>query len=183
MTTPTLDANRMRIAKLMLQGYSAAACAEALGLSASYISELQNDKTFADYYNSLQIKKAEAESTRIAVVDKLIDRTLVSLSNTIQFVTDPSKLVNTTKQLVEIKQMLTPQMAGAQATVVVNNIVSLQVPKHLAQRIVKTAQNEVIEVDGVSLVAKPSSEVLKMAGGTSEIKTISQEEFAEAAKG
>lgn len=155
-----------RVAELMAAGHSQADTAQQLGITASYVSQLQQDDEYQRLYNKLVNATKISTHQQAAAIDSHYDRVELKLAEFIDanssaviasLASKPATLLSTIKVINGLKRRGVGEGQPAQQTAAVN----LQLPSFLLEAVLpdvrKNANNEVIEVSGKPLVSLPSS--------------------------
>jgi hypothetical protein len=152
--------DKEKIKELLGTGLSNEIVASAVGCDPSYISQLLSIPEFADSVAALRTASLMAASRQ--------DKNLASIEE---------RLTSQLSEMVESRQIYKP-MDVVRTLVAINNtkrrgmpvtdtvasqqlVVNLAIPVKLVQNFVANSNGEVIEVDGKTLVTKPSSDLLR----------------------
>lgn len=148
-----------KIKELLGSGLSNEVVASSLGVSASYISQLMSKENFYNDVVELRTKSLAAHTVRDRNIDGIEDLLLDKLHEVINngMVYKPNDLLRCFQVINAAKRRGAP----AQESAVINNtVVSLRLPEATTLAFKTNRENEVIEVEGKTLVTMPSSALL-----------------------
>lgn len=152
-----------RIKQLLGAGVQAEAVARAVGVSASYISQLMADEEFSNEIALLRsdslVASTEHDNKLNAIEGELADK----LADILPLMHKPSDLLRAFA-IVNRAQRRGVQQQGN--STVNNNFVQIVIPQRVAQNFVLDSSNTLIEADGKPLVTMPSHQLLKTLAGT-----------------
>jgi hypothetical protein len=145
-----------RIIELLGQGVPAAQVALHVGCDPSYVSQI-----LADENNSLRVQELRATHFEAHVAhDKRIDmaeqKALARIESLVDFITKPSEAARVFSLLNQAKRQ-TLEAGNSQA--MPSTIVNLQLPDAARISFTVTADRQVIEVEGRSMVTMPAKNV------------------------
>lgn len=159
--TPNFTATQTRAIELLGDGHSQVAVSRALGLSESRLSQLMDDKHFAQavadkrfaklsYYDDLDKKYDKLEMDALNKLEKAMP--LVSI-------TAPEKLIKIIQTLNGAKRR--GHDVDPSQTINHHTIVNLTLPTAVLTRFTTSPQtNEVVEIDGKPLVTASPSKIV-----------------------
>lgn len=156
---------RDRALELLGAGVSQEATASALGVTASYISQLMADAEFARQVAEMRFKQLHAHTKRDNKYDALEDKLLDRMEQSLPMMLKPNEIlramqvVNAAKRRGSQAQELP---VGQHAQVVLN------MPVKLVQKFATNILNQVITVEGKDLITIPPQELLKKLGVTDD---------------
>lgn len=152
---------RDRALELLGAGVSQEATASALGVTASYISQLMAEEEFAKQVAEMRFTQLHAHTKRDNKYDGIEDKLLDRMEQSLPLMIKPNEIlralqvVNAAKRRGSQAQELP---VGQHAQVVLN------MPVKLVQKFVTNIQNQVIAVEGKDLITIPPQELLKKVG-------------------
>lgn len=133
--------------------------AAALGCDPSYISQLLSDPQFAEQVAAKRVAAARQGAEMDALADAIEGKALQNLEKYMGFINDPMKLLKVVETMNRVKRRtasdLQPQTGSAQ-------IVNVILPQVMVKNFTVSQNNEVIEVDGQSLLTMPSQNFKQM---------------------
>jgi transcriptional regulator with XRE-family HTH domain len=151
--------------ELLGAGVSQEAVASALGVTASYISQLMADKDFAQQVADKRFTQLHQHTVRDNKYDTIEDRLLERMEQSLPMMIKPNEIlraiqvVNAAKRRGSQAQELP---VGQHAQVVLN------IPIKLVQKFTTNILNQVITVEGKDLITMPPQTLLKKVGATDE---------------
>lgn len=149
--------DKERIQVLLGSGISPEIVSATVGCDPSYISQLMSDEEFRSRVLALRIESLTADTARDRQIDEIEDVLISKLKAGLDY------LVSTKDILRAYAVVNAAKRRGAKASdtnVVNNNIVNLILPRIVVQRYTVSKTNEVIEVEGKSLVTIPAQRLL-----------------------
>ena len=154
--------NKEQIKELLGSGLAPGVVASAVGCDHSYISQLLGDEVFAGEVATLRTISLTADTKRDSSIDAIEDKLLAKLD---EVVTDgafykPRDLLSAVAVVNKLQRRGKPIGSGA-GPATVNNIVNIQLPAHVSKKFVTNRTNEVIEVEGQTLVTMPAHQLLR----------------------
>lgn len=155
----TLNQVQTQMLELLGAGVPAVQVASACGVSESYVSQCLADEEFS---KRVTLKKSERAGQYIKHdnnIDSLEDKVLQKLERLLPLVTKPMDAARIFQTLNNAKRKSDPTSGQASSP---NVIVSVELPEAAAVHFKMTAQNQVIEVEGRSMVPMPAGQVASM---------------------
>lgn len=152
--------DKNQIKELLGTGLSNEIVASAIGCDPSYISQLMADERFAGEVIALRTAALQANNKRDGRIDSIEDSLIEKLKECVDtgVIYKPNDILRSFNVVNNAKRRGVP----AQQNVTVNNqVVNLVLPPILVRQFVTDSRNEVVEVDGQTLVTMPSSSLLK----------------------
>lgn len=147
-----------RILALLGNGVAPSATAAAVGCDPSYVSQLLKDDGFAAEVAELRSVSLMAATERDKRWDTLEDKLLAKLDDLIPFMVRPMEVV---KALTAANAAKRRGAASDNAAQGVTNVVVLQLPPIVKQRFELNNRQEVVEVDGRTLLTIDGTQLLK----------------------
>lgn len=147
-----------RAMHLLGLGIPAEQTAAALGVTASRISQLLAEKTFADRVSALRYENLQKHNKRDAAYDTLEDKLTAKLEKSLPLLVRPDQI------LAAIKVVNGAKRRGTTSTVTNttnNTVVNLVMPVKVAQQFVKNVNNQVIKAGEQVLQTMQSSDLLR----------------------
>lgn len=154
---------KQEAATLLASGLSLTAAASKLGVTVGYLSQIQEDSEYQRYYQQLVSRQRVVTHSTVSKIDghydslelkfaELIDRNSeVVLASMVQ---DPKTILRAMETFNKLKRRSVGESVGAASE---NEVVRLVLPDYIVSSctpVVKhNSQNEVIEVDGRTLVS------------------------------
>jgi hypothetical protein len=156
--------NKEKIKQLLGTGLSNEIVASAVGCDQSYISQLLADEQFAAEVTALRVVALTANSERDKNIDSIEDRLIGKLSEAVDMglIYKPGDVLRSFAVVNAAKRRGVAAHEGAKVR---EAVVTLTIPTVVINQFVTNTLGEVIEVDGQTLVTKPSSELLKELAG------------------
>lgn len=154
-----------RALELLGAGVSQEAVASALGVTASYVSQLMADKDFALKVAEMRFEQLHQHTVRDNKYDTIEDKLLIRMEQALPLMIKPNEIlraiqvVNAAKRRGSQAQELP---VGQHAQVVLN------MPIKLVQKFTTNILNQVIAVEGRDLITIPPQELLKKVGVTDD---------------
>ena len=143
-----------RICDFLGSGLSPEVVSSAVGVQASYVSQLLSDEAFAGTVTALRLEKLQDKTDRDSKYDSLEDKLLAKMDNVIQFMTKPMDIVRALTLVNSTKRRGTPDDAGT--TINNNAIITLVLPESLMPKFTSDINNQVVAVGGQTLVTMQS---------------------------
>lgn len=161
-----------RIKTLLGNGMSNDVVANAVGVSPSYISQLMSDEQFHRDVVDLRVKNHSQVTERDRSWDGIEDSLLTKLTEIIPYMTRPNDILNALKTANAAKRRsVQSQEAMAQTA----QVVTLNMPVKVIHNYVTNSRNEVVEVDGQTLVTMPAAVLMqKLLEARPESKSYEQ---------
>lgn len=150
--------DKNQIKELLGTGLSNEIVATAIGCDPSYISQLMADEHFAGEVVALRTKALTEYNRRDGDINELEDITLEKLKEVLPTLYKPADVLRAFNVINNAKRRGVP---ATQNITVNNQVVNLVLPPILVRQFVTDSRNEVVEVDGQTLVTMPSSSLLK----------------------
>lgn len=154
--------NKEQIKELLGSGLSPSVVASAVGCDASYISQLLGEESFAGEVGELRSKSLTADAKRDASIDSIEDSLLSRLKEAVDDggFYKPRDLLSAVAVVNKLQRRGKPIGPGA-GIGVVNNIVNISLPAHVTRKFTTNRTNEVVEVEGKTLVTMPAHQLLR----------------------
>lgn len=156
-----------QIKELLGQGLSNTVVASAVGCSPGLITQLLSDETFSQEVTTLRAASLTAATKRDRSIDTIEDKLIARLHSIADYIHKPMEIV---AALSAVNKMVRRGNPAQQGHVINQTVVNLNLPSRSLQEYVKSAQGEVIEVAGQSLVTMPAAQLLN------KLKQTAQEE-------
>ena len=155
--------NKDQIKELLGNGLTPAVVASAVGCEASYISQLLSEESFANEVAAKRTVALAADSKRDATIDGIEDSLLSQLASVVSdgAFFRPRDLLSAVAVVNKLQRRGKPINGSAVGSGVVNNIVNISLPTHVSKKFVTNRANEVIEVEGQTLVTMPAHQLLR----------------------
>lgn len=152
-----------QIKALLGSGLSNEIVATATGCTASYISQLMAEPEFASSVVKMRSDNLQAATLRDRRMDALEDQLLTTLEAGIDLIYKPRDVISALLNINKLQRRGAPTQQAMQPH---TTVVQLNIPQHLVQQNVNThvvlsANKEVIEVDGQTMVTIQSHQLLK----------------------
>lgn len=157
-----MSINKQQIKDLLGNGLTITVVANAVGCDASYISQLLSDDVFAAEVSEKRTKALTADTIRDTTIDGIEDRLLSKLSEVVDdgaFVR-PRDLLSAVAIVNKLNRRGKPIHQGINPGTI-NNIVNISLPPQVQRRFATNTVNEVIEVEGRTLVTMTAHQLLK----------------------
>lgn len=153
-----LDKNQVK--ELLGTGLSNEIVASAVGCDQSYISQLMADPNFANDVIALRTKALQSHNKRDSKLNDLEDILIDKYREVVDTgaIYKPNDIL---RSLAVINKANRRGVPAQQNVTVQNQVVNLVLPPILVRQFVTDRRNEVVEVDGQTLVTMPSSTLLK----------------------
>ena len=137
--------------KLLGNGLGAEVVAQAVGCSASYITQLLSDDDFAQEVAERRVKNLSANTARDRKIDDIEDSILQKLGNAVDMnmIYKPNELLRAFQVINAAKRRGTTVNDGGQITK--NTIINLNLPARSLQQFTITSEGEVVEAGGQTL--------------------------------
>lgn len=163
-----------RILALLGNGVNPSATAAAVGCDPSYITALLKDDAFASEVAARRSTSLMAATERDNKWDSLEDKLLAKLEDLLPFMMRPMEVVKALAAVNSAKR----RGVGANESQQVTNIVVLQLPSVIKQRFQLNDRQEVVEVDGRTLLTIDGAQLLKgLKDGTSNHRQLATAEI------
>lgn len=161
------DGTQGKILEMLGNGLSPEIVASALGISASYISQLLQEPEYARQVTEKRFLNLQAATTRDRSYDALEDALLDKMADLLPLMYKPHEVLRAISVINAAKRR------GASApenTVINNTVVQLSLPIHLVTRFIKDANNQVVVTGEQELItinaAKLSQKLTPQIAGT-----------------
>lgn len=152
-----------RIISLLGQGLSAEIVATAIGCDPSYISQLLSNEEIHRKVSELRIQNLQAATQRDNKWDSIEDKLLEAMAAKVESSADfmkPGDLI----RFLAVVNAAKRRGAQTQETMVVNNtIVNLTIPQQAVRMFTMNSSNQVIQVEGQSMLTLPSTNMRDLA--------------------
>lgn len=172
--------DKEQVRELLGSGLGPETVASAVGCDVSYVSQLLADEVFAGEVSALRTVALQSYSKRDssinAIEDKLLDKLAVMIEDNAFY--KPKDILHAAATVNRMVRRGVVNTSGGAITV--NNIVQLTLPQHVVRKFTTNRTNEVVEVEGQTLVTMPAHQLLRGLAENSEGKT--SERYKEAAK-
>lgn len=155
-----------RAAHLLGLGIGPEQVAAALGVTASRISQLLAEKTFADRVSVLRYKSMQKHNKRDSDYDRLEDSLISKLERSLPLLVRPDQI------LAAVKVINGAKRRGASSSVSAiqqNTTVTLVMPTKITQQFVTNINNQVIKAGDQNLQTMQSSELLRKVETAKEL--------------
>lgn len=161
-----------RALALLGTGISTEKVASALGISASRISQLMSDETFAAQVVALRYDNLQKFNIRDGNYDDLEDLVLKKLKDAIPLMFKPDTILKALQTLNSAKRrgQSAPESITDQQT-----IVTIVLPKQITQKFTTNIDNQVINAGGQNLQTMQSGSLLALAEKKEAERLISHE--------
>lgn len=155
--TKHYDGNAGRALDMLGNGLTPAACAQALGISESYVSQLLSDEEFSKQVTAKRFTNLQKHAERDNSYDELEDKLLTKMSDLLPFMHKPMEVLRALQIINGAKR----RSAGStQDNVTVHStIVTLQLPQMIQNKFIKNSNNQVISAGDQELVTIDSSQL------------------------
>lgn len=159
MTAVASTTTEDRALSLLGNGVSAEATANALGVTASRISQLLSNKEFADQVALLRYENLQSHNSRDSKYDALEDKLIVELEKKLAFMFRPTDILKAIQVINGAKRrgQSTPEQVTNQ-----QNIVNLLLPTQITQKFTTNITNQVVKAGEQDLVTMQSGNLLSL---------------------
>lgn len=144
-----------KIIEMLARGYSAAVVSSALGVTESYISQLQADQNIRDQIATKRMAALTAKAETDDSIDELENKALARMHQLIPLVTKPMEAL----RIFQVANTATRRAAPTLATEAQGVTVVLNLPEAAAVQFKLSTDKQVVEVDGRSLSSMPSKQL------------------------
>lgn len=170
--------NRDAAKEMLGMGMKAVNVAAALGCDPSYISQLLAEPGFAQEVAAKRIEHAKRGAEADELADDIELSALKQLKRMMGFVTKPMDLLRIAEGANKLKRRTASDLQPSSSAA---NIVNVILPPVMVKNFTVSENNEVIEVDGQSLLTLPSQNFRQMVkdGRLVPAKEIEHEHEAE----
>ena len=148
-----------KIKNLLGSGLSNEIVASTIGCHPSYISQLMSDENFYSAVIEKRTQTLASHTIRDRNLDGIEDKLIAKLSELIE-----SNMVYKPQDLLRMFAVINAAKrrgVGVQDSTVVNNtVVNLQISRTVKTKFTTNAQNEVVEIEGKSMVTMPAAQLL-----------------------
>lgn len=149
-----------KILELLGAGLGPAVVASTLGITESRISQLLAQEAFATKVIAARLARVKGTVDRDNKWDKIEDALLEKLENIIVFIADPMKIIRMLQVVNAAKRRGAGAMEG-QGAASAGTIVQITGPARVLMQFITNGNNEVIDVNGRSLVPMQSKAVME----------------------
>lgn len=158
-----LTAQQEKAVSLLGQGIQAERVAEALGVTASAISQLVSDPEVAERIAELRYNALEAHNVRDNKYDTLEDRLIDQLSDLLPLMTKPMEILRSIQVINAAKRRgaSTPQSITGQQT-----HFTLVLPTVIMQKFSTNVNNQVVAIENKELLTIQSNSLLETINDT-----------------
>ena len=163
--TSTTSNVRDRALTLLGNGIPHSAVAAALGVDASYITQLMSDEDFSEKVTEAKFTTLSKYNEHDSSIDALESKILVKMSESLPFMTKPLELLKSFQVLNSAKRK---GHATAEPVTTKQTIVQLILPEITLQKFQSNIHNQVVQVGERSLVTMPSKQLLQIT----EVKNV-----------
>ncbi len=173
-SSPTLTSIESRALKLLGEGVAAEHVAAALGVTASYISQLLSDEGFSSQVAELRYANLSKHNERDASLDSLEDALIEKLSKSVSFIMRPMEMVRALQVVNAAKRR---GSSAPDAILTKQQVVNITLPSVAINKFVTNVQNQVVQSGGQSLITMQSGELLAKLKETpnDSLRTIAAE--------
>lgn len=147
-----------RALELLGSGVPQESVASALGVTASYISQLLSDKNFAAAVTKLKYEALTKHTERDAKYDELEDTLLGKLDKSVSLLFKPLDIMRALKIVNEAKRRGTD---SKESIIAQQNIVEITMPTQIVQQFTTNVVNQVITAGDQDLTTIQSGDLLK----------------------
>lgn len=155
-----MNSTEERALTLLGSGIAGEAVASALGVTASYISQLLSDEEFSEQVTALRYENLQKHNHRDNTYDTLEDKLLVKLENSLPLMYKPAEVLKAIQIVNGAKRR--GQSAPDQVTNQ-QNIVNLVLPTVILEKFATNLNNQVVRVGKQELLTLPSNQLLETA--------------------
>lgn len=150
-----MDSKRDRIISLLGQGYAQATVASALGITASYVSQVAEEDDVREQVSQLRVGKLQERVEDDVKLEALERKSLQMIADKMPFVKSPMEAARIFQTLNSAKRKTANSVQENDANSV--ETVTITLPKSAASIHIQLNQNnQVIEVEGRSMAPLPS---------------------------
>ena len=153
-----MNSTEERALALLGSGIAAEAVASALGVTASYISQLLSEDEFSDQVTTLRYENLQKHNQRDDIYDTLEDKLLVKLEKALPLMYKSGEILKAIQIVNGAKRR--GQSAPDQVTNQ-QNIVNLILPTVVLEKFAINMNNQVIKVGDQELLTLPSNQLLE----------------------
>jgi hypothetical protein len=153
-----MNSTEERALALLGSGVAAESVASALGVTASYISQLLSDDHFANQVTTLRFENLQQHNQRDSTYDSLEDKLLAKLEKAIPMMYKPAEVLKAIQIVNGAKRR--GQSAPEQVTNQ-QNIVNLVLPTVVLEQFTTNINNQVVKVGNQELLTLPSNQLLE----------------------
>jgi hypothetical protein len=157
-----------RILALLAAGLPPVMVASAIGVEASYVSQLLADPLFAAEVASKRVAELESMRARDAKYDGLEDSFLEKLESLLPMMYKPRDVLTALQMVNAAKRRSAEIINPVQSQATINNVVVLQLPAKIVNTFELNKQNEVVSIDDKALVAMPTQALMKLVSVSNE---------------
>lgn len=168
-----LTTTENRLLECLQNGMTAADAAAHVGVSAAFVSQTLKDKDFKNKLATARIEKLQAYTVRDDLWNKLEDKTLKRLEESVDGEFNSMKLLKIA-QVANAAKRRGAELADELANIngETRHVVTILVPEILRSRFVRNAENEITEVNGRELKTVDASVFVSMANTAKEIAHV-----------
>lgn len=163
-----LSSTETRAMELLGSGCAPETVAAALGVTASRISQLLADESFAIAVADLRFQNLQRHTAIDSSYDTMEEQLLVKLQDLIPLMLRPMEVLKALQVLNAAKRR---GAAGVPQTIQHQQIVNITIPVFMKQQIITDVNNQVVQIGNKDLVTIQPSVLLK--GRNSNEKSIS----------
>lgn len=149
--------DKERICRLLGNGLNQEIVSSTVGCDPSYISELMADEEFRQRVLALRIESLTADTNRDREIDTIEDELIKKLRAGLDYLVSVKDILRAYAIINAAKRR---GAKAADTTTINNNIVNLILPRIIVQKYTLSRTNEIVEVEGKSLVTIPASRLL-----------------------
>lgn len=162
-----------KILHLLGTGLSSEVVATAVGCDPSYISQLLADEDFRNKVTERRLVSLTSATTRDQKYDTLEDRLLDKLDEVVQYITKPREVIAALAAMNKMER----RGGKPQEQVTINNkIVNLVLPERVAMQFTTNSHQQVVGVNGKSMLTLDSRRLPELAGQKKALTSISAED-------
>ncbi len=148
---------QLRILKLLGSGLSSEIVSTAAGVSASYISQLLAEESFAMQVTQLRFDALQVNNKRDNEYDSLEDTLMEKMKDLVPLMYRPMEIL----RAIQVINAARRRGSSAPEQVTINNtVINLNLPKHQYAKIMKSIDGQVVQIGNESLTTIPSSMLL-----------------------
>lgn len=152
--------NKDQVKELLGTGLGPETVASAVGCDVSYISQLLADEDFAAEVATRRTVSLTANSRRDLSLNAIEDNLIAQLADVVKegAFYKPRDIL---QAMAVVNRAVRRGAPVTNAGAVVNTVIQLQLPTTVIQKFVTSRTNEVIEVDGATMVTMPAHQLLR----------------------
>ena len=164
----TYDGIKGKILTMLGNGLSNDIVATAVGVSASYVSQLLSEEAFAMQVTELRFNNLQKHTERDNSYDSIEDQLLDKMRDLLPMMYRPMEVLRAIQVINAAKR----RGASAPEQVTINNtVINLNLPKHQMQRFIQNSQGQVVQAGEQTLLTMNSNALLNRVAQ----KTVAQQ--------